>query len=1103
MAEKRIGSASDNDPARHTPAVADFDDRLWPVHGALFVLAGLIAGIVVLNSRFDDPRLLYNGWVHLAFDGTCLAALLWGITRARSRLVPRLQFSVALSLLAHLLLLLFLGSQYLEALFYPKQKPPAEVVLQEEIVTLPDYVSPQRDVSPPGWEQPVETTTPDTAQAQIASRASDDPETPAPEPRRVDSPERPDISPEKVEIERPERAAPRRSPRLAGLDRTRRLIEASEQLVEQIPQPEIREPSPREAAPLNPQVANPARRETTAELSNRSLNSAVEPAPRRPEAVELVRRPREESLADASPASPERIRRARQPLRDPTELAEVMDAPITEEPREPTIAAEAAVSAVQRRQPPTPDVERPAGSQAAAQRSTDRPPPRQTSQPAPRRVARSLETTRDNPAAAARLPRAEMTTLRQTAGDAPAPIPRIVAAKENAERGGRAPSDGMTLEPSQGTLARTRSTLPPSRLKSGSSAGTSQLAVGGAETRLAPPDIAPVRGDDESISVTDTSAVRSIERASFTGSQVDARIDAPADSTDPVAASSSEATSNDALYEPAPSGAVRSGASPNVAQLARRPTGDGLRPQQATSGVTSAAGDASPSRPRRFERLPQRQQGRSGGAIARERSLSAGALPAELSQAEEPSGRAAQPTGAVAVSRDARGDASSPQPAVEAPRRRTAGLRVQISAPEGSGGLTADPAPQIGLPTRRARRESQIVRADVDRFVLERSGGRLAVDGRATEGPAQAFVDRDPQTRRDVARSRGGTEASERAVELGLEFLARLQEGDGSWSLHRFGQGRAGFEDPGHGKIEADTAATGLALLAFLGAGYTHQEDKYRQVVNRGLQHLIENQKETGDLFSGGSRVAWLYSHGIAAIVLCEAYGMTRDPRLREPAQRALGFIIDSQHPEQGGWRYRPRWESDTSVSGWQIMALRSGQLAGLAVPQEPYNLASHWLDTAQPSGDPSRYVYLPGFVDRNEGKPSRAMTAEGLLMRLLMNWDRANPHVIRGAEFLLANLPGTDAPDEPLRDAYFWYYGTQVMFEMQGDYWPTWNDRLRDMLVESQQSEGPMAGSWDPSLPVPDRWGQAGGRIYVTAMHLLILEVYYRHLPLYQSLAE
>ena len=123
--------------------------------------------------------------------------------------------------------------------------------------------------------------------------------------------------------------------------------------------------------------------------------------------------------------------------------------------------------------------------------------------------------------------------------------------------------------------------------------------------------------------------------------------------------------------------------------------------------------------------------------------------------------------------------------------------------------------------------------------------------------------------------------------------------------------------------------------------------------------------------------------------------------------------------------------------------------------------------------------------------------------MRLLLGWDRSNRHVIRGADFLLQNLPGTDTPDEPLRDAYYWYYGTQVMFEMKGDYWPTWNDRLREMLVESQVPDGPMAGSWDPALPVPDRWGQAGGRIYVTAMHLLILEVYYRHLPLYQSLAE
>jgi hypothetical protein len=129
-------------------------------------------------------------------------------------------------------------------------------------------------------------------------------------------------------------------------------------------------------------------------------------------------------------------------------------------------------------------------------------------------------------------------------------------------------------------------------------------------------------------------------------------------------------------------------------------------------------------------------------------------------------------------------------------------------------------------------------------------------------------------------------------------------------------------------------------------------------------------------------------------------------------------------------------------------------------------------------------------------------MTAEALLMRLYLGWDRSNQNVIRGADFLRQHLPQFGRREAPQRDAYYWYYATQVMFQMQGDYWKAWNDQLRPLIVESQiRDGGPLTGSWDPKGVVPDRWGDAGGRMYVTAMHLLMLEVYYRHLPLYQTL--
>src|SRR5690606_16719290 len=131
------------------------------------------------------------------------------------------------------------------------------------------------------------------------------------------------------------------------------------------------------------------------------------------------------------------------------------------------------------------------------------------------------------------------------------------------------------------------------------------------------------------------------------------------------------------------------------------------------------------------------------------------------------------------------------------------------------------------------------------------------------------------------------TPKTEAAIELGLEFLAPLQLPDGHWGLAEFGElPIAADEIP---SMKADGAATGLALLAFLGAGYDHFGDQYQHVVDRGLHYLIEQQGERGDISperGDASSQLRFYSHGIAALALCEAYGMTGDPELKEPAQR-------------------------------------------------------------------------------------------------------------------------------------------------------------------------------------------------------------------------
>jgi hypothetical protein len=133
-------------------------------------------------------------------------------------------------------------------------------------------------------------------------------------------------------------------------------------------------------------------------------------------------------------------------------------------------------------------------------------------------------------------------------------------------------------------------------------------------------------------------------------------------------------------------------------------------------------------------------------------------------------------------------------------------------------------------------------------------------------------------------------------------------------------------------------------------------------------------------------------------------------------------------------------------------------------------------------------------------------MTSVGLLMRLYSGSGRRDAEIRQGAQLLAERLPNaaksrpTRSMQNPNRDAYYWYNATQVMFHMQGERWELWRAALYPLLADSQETTGDLAGSWDPYRPAPDRWARHAGRLYVTAMNLLSLEVYYRHLPLYED---
>lgn len=434
---------------------------------------------------------------------------------------------------------------------------------------------------------------------------------------------------------------------------------------------------------------------------------------------------------------------------------------------------------------------------------------------------------------------------------------------------------------------------------------------------------------------------------------------------------------------------------------------------------------------------------------------------------------------------------------------QAAGARLEVDAVAGPAGLGESPSVSLGVRTRPASRDSDQILPEIEqRFRSRSSGGTPAINPNAIVAK-DAFRSRQPSS---IGNAGPSTEA---AIQLGLEFLARYQNPDGSWSLHRFDQSN---EIQQERQLKSDSAATGLALLAFQGAGYTHKEFKYAGQVDRALKWLIENQQDNGCLFvPSGNRSdesCLMYSHAISTLALCEAYGMTQDPELLEATQDAIDWIVRTQDPKHGGWRYFPdrrRRRTDTSVTGWMLMALQSARLAGLDVENRTLEAIDAWLDLAVDPSRPSQYRYNPFSNDTssedrsNHRKATPSMTAVGLLMRVYGGLEKDDPVLLDGARSLIDQQMPSDN-DSVLRDTYYWYYATQVLKHVDGELWETWNDQLHPLLVNSQKKTGDMAGSWHPYEPVPDRWGIHAGRLYVTTMNLLSLEVRYRLLPLYEE---
>ena len=456
-------------------------------------------------------------------------------------------------------------------------------------------------------------------------------------------------------------------------------------------------------------------------------------------------------------------------------------------------------------------------------------------------------------------------------------------------------------------------------------------------------------------------------------------------------------------------------------------------------------------------------------------------------------------------------------------------VRIGDLAPDFSESLqSAAPLTEADLPTIQRRDNPpatyQLRNVEVRRDAAERFGGTRESENAVERSLRWLVANQSADGHWDADEHGAGTEQSDK------------------------------FDDAVYPGRNADTGLTALVMLSFLGAGYTHENGGHCFEVDRALDWLISQQGDDGNLCGKADYNGRMYCHAMATYSLAEAYGMqtesflgpivdpdlvlapreiaeiaaaqtaaavtaqctlvllvseqTRrrmetnqfvyslrrvdDIRLRSALARAVAFTIGQQDPTSGGWRYKLLQEGDVSMFGWQLMSLKSAEIAGVSVPARVRERMNTFLNTVRQGQHGGLFGYRRNVVTAGVSsvKVSPTMTAEALFCQQMLGYPRDSASNRESVTYLMKNTPRLSE-----LNYYYWYYGTLAMYQHGGRPWQDWNAVVRDTLISQQVTTGPTAGSWEPN----DEWGRYGGRLYSTALATLTLEVYYRLLPLYR----
>ncbi len=367
-------------------------------------------------------------------------------------------------------------------------------------------------------------------------------------------------------------------------------------------------------------------------------------------------------------------------------------------------------------------------------------------------------------------------------------------------------------------------------------------------------------------------------------------------------------------------------------------------------------------------------------------------------------------------------------------------------------------------------------------------------------GSARLYERRFGEAKGVALKEGGGTVETERAVQAGLKYIAKVQRPKGFF-------GDAAEIDYGSKYRDVRVGKTGLAVLAFLGAGHTQlSNSEYSSNVARALEWIVSRQ----DAASGHFGNSDAYSHGIATYALAECYAITHDAKLLDPLVRGLNHLLDMQQQgnrdprKEGGWTYYYKegpgvdaWPR-ASVSAWQVMALESAKVGGVEVPQEALDAArQYFIRSYDPKYNGFRYTHSPEWLHNSYGTLPASTPAAMFVLTLLGEKD--HPFVRNAEQYVLERVPseyryrGQDAfVRRGTGNVYFLYYSTLALFARGGEPWRTWNESLKATLLPAQRDDG----SWDAIDEYAKTYAldDESDKSYSTSMCVLMLEVYYRY---------